>query len=258
MPTKGAAPIDYSKVFSSQVRKAFTGDENMNVAQGAYTMIRGSAPKNIDGTPMYGTISAAGTKQMKEKAAYKHGMHGDRNEMGKKAMSQKMNDYFPHNNIPAGDTNPNMQKNYLIQDASPVVTMGQYGARQGDETKKYYTKTATTELDNDKTLSLTTVRPHTETKYVHAGDHYGGNPRFMSRGHGGTMKPVKERVEGSVTYVNPKGKEKSAKLGTLKAKALETIYNIRSKQGKFRSTETYSPEEKVYKFKGGKETITRS
>ena len=224
---------------------------------------------------------------MKEKGVYKHGMHGDRNPMGKKAMSQKMNDYFPHNNIPAGDTNPNMQQNYLIQDASPVVTMGQYGTRQsdyltedgraidaskpeaqmreagtrqtgGDETKKYYTKTATTELDNDKTLSLTTVRPHTETKYVHAGDHYGGNPRFMSRGHGGTMKPVKERVEGSVTYVNPKGKERSAKAGTLKAKALETMYNVRSKQGKFRSTETYSPEEKVYKFEGGKETITRS
>ena len=131
MPTKKATPIDYKKVFSDQVRKGFTGDHNMNVAQGAYTMTKGSAPRNIDGTPMYGTIG-----QMKDKAAYKHGMHGDRNSMGKKAMSQKMNDYFPHQNLPAGDTNPNMQKNYLIQDASPIDTMGEYGMRQS----KYLTE----------------------------------------------------------------------------------------------------------------------
>ena len=240
MPKKEAAKIDYKKVFSDQVRKGFTGDHNMNVAKGAYTMIKGPSAKNIDGTAMHGTIG-----QMKDKAAYKYGMHGDRNEMGKKAMMQKMKDYFPQ------------QSDYLTEDGR-AIDASKPKAQMKEAGEKYTTKTSTTTLDNNKKFTLETVRPHTKTKMVHAGDEYGGNPRFMSSGHGGTMKPVKERVEGSVTYVNPKGKERTAKSGTLKAKALETMYNMRTKQGKFRSTEKYSPKEKVYKFKGGTETITRT
>ena len=93
----------YKKTFSDQVRKGFTGQHNMNVAEGSYRMIQGSAPKNIDGPPMYGTIG-----QMKDKAAYKYGMHGDRNEMGKKAMMQKMKDYFPQ------------QSDYLTEDGRAI------------------------------------------------------------------------------------------------------------------------------------------
>ena len=239
---------------------------------------------------------------MKEKAVYKHGMHGDRNSMGNKAMSQKMNDYFPHNNIPAGDTNPNMQQNYLIQDASPVVTMGQYGTRQskwidkdgmaidasrtqGMEmyeagikqnggNKPYTTKTSSTTLDNDKTFSLSKSKGYTinefgEKEYSSSGGGAGNVSDFTTSMEtsgssdigeipAGTYTRSKQKVPATTTYVNPRGKEMSAKTGTLKAKALETIYNIRTKQGRFRSTEKYSPEEKVYKFKGGKETITRT
>ena len=71
MPTKKATPLDYKKVFSDQVRKGFTGDHNMNVAQGAYTMIKGSSAKNIDVTPMHGTIG-----QMKDKAAINYAASG--------------------------------------------------------------------------------------------------------------------------------------------------------------------------------------
>lgn len=191
---------------------------------------------------------------MKDKAVYKHGMHGDRSPMGKKAVHRKMGDYFPQ------------QSDYLTEDgraidaSKPEAQIKEAGAKQtgGDEKEIFNTRTATTTLDNNKTMSFTTVRPHTKTNYVHAGDHQGGNPRFLSPGSGGTMKPVKERVEGSVTYVNPKGKERTAKAGTVKAKVLKTAYNIKSKQGKFRATEKYSPKEKVYNFKGGKEIITRS
>ncbi len=191
---------------------------------------------------------------MKDKAVYKHGMHGDRSSMGKKAVHRKMGDYFPQ------------QSDYLTEDgraidaSKPKAQMKEAGAKQtgGDEKQTFNTRTATTTLDNNKTMSLTTVRPHTETNYVHAGDHQGGNPRFLSPGSGGTMKPVKERVQGSVTYVNPKGKKRTAESGTVKAKLLEKAYNIKSKQGKFRATEKYSPSEKAYSFKGGKEIITRS
>jgi len=127
MPTKKAVKVDYKKVFNDQVRKGFTGDHNMNVAQGAYTMTRGSAPKNIDGTPMYGTIG-----QMKDKAAYKHGMHGDRNEMGKKAMNQKMGEYFPK------------QSRYLTQDGRAIdasrtkaAEMEEAGVNQTDDGYHY-------------------------------------------------------------------------------------------------------------------------
>jgi|TARA_R100000479_G_scaffold124481_1_gene64431 hypothetical protein len=46
----------YKKTFSDQVRKGYTGEHNINVAEGSYRMIKGSAPKTITGKPMYGTI----------------------------------------------------------------------------------------------------------------------------------------------------------------------------------------------------------
>jgi len=157
---------------------------------------------------------------MKEKAVYKHGMHGDRNEMGKKAMSQKMNNYFPHNNIPAGDTNPNMQRNYEIIDASPVDTMGQYATRQNGGNKPYTTKTYSTTLDNDKTFTLSKSKSYTinefgEKEYSGLG---GSSTISMETGSSnigeiapGAFTRSKQRVPATTTYINPKGKERTAR-----------------------------------------------
>ena len=49
-----------------------------------------------------------GSYQMKDKGAYKYGMHEDRNEMGEKPMMQKMKDYFPQ------------QSDYLTEDGRAI------------------------------------------------------------------------------------------------------------------------------------------
>ena len=245
MPTKGAAPIDYSKVFSSQVRKAFTGDENMNVAQGAYTMIRGSAPKNIDGTPMYGTISAAGTKQMKDKAAYKHGMHGDRNEMGKKAMNQKMGEYFPK------------QSRYLTQDGRAIdasrtkaAEMEEAGTMQTDDGYHYgrfSKKTLTDKKGREISLERTpNVRGKgTTNSYMVDGssDPEAGfraplvmgseQPSDIYHESGPTKvtEPIDDmNVSAKYTYTNKRGKKKQADISSRKGKRLHKKFmNKRAK-----------------------------
>ena len=149
---------------------------------------------------MYGTIG-----QMKDKAAYKYGMHGDRNEMGEKAMMQKMKDYFPQ------------QSDYLTEDGR-AIDASKPKAQMQEAGKKYTTKTSTTTLDNDKTFTLSKSKSYTinefgEKEYSGSGGGAGNvidftaskEPSSSNIGEiaPGTFTRSKQRVPATTTYINP-------------------------------------------------------
>ena len=114
---------------------------------------------------------------MKDKAVYKHGMHGDRSSMGKKAMHRKMGDYFPKQYDPnnpdnkyAGDvadgTAQKMEgaayqkaKKYKIEQSSKAAPVEEVEPGVAVSVGTFGSGIKTTQVDVDPNKPMTSLKP---------------------------------------------------------------------------------------------------
>jgi hypothetical protein len=182
---------------------------------------------------------------MKDKAVYKHGMHGDRSSMGKKGVHRKMGDYFPQ------------QSDYLTEDGRAIDASKpeeqKSEAGEGNINKRGLEgKTTTATNKKGKSVSLNRRTSHRlKGDYIEkvstdgAGPNYSDpmSPNFNSTGKAPILgsetqyntkgssttseqKPLAElKYKNKVTFTNKKGKQKSAAGGSKKAKKLAKKYN---------------------------------
>ena len=161
-----------------------------------------------------------GSYQMKDKAAYKYGMHGDRNEMGKKPMMQKIKDYFPQ------------QSKYLTEDgraidaSKPKAQMKEAGAMQTDDgyhrgrhSKKTITDRKGREISFERTPDIR-ARGTTNT-YTTEGS---SDPEAGFR-----KKLVMGSEQPSDIYNKKSGTKVTEPISDLKTKAKYTYTNKRGK-----------------------------
>lgn len=210
---------------------------------------------------------------MKDKAVYKHGMHGDRSSMGKKAMHRKMGDYFPQ------------QSDYLTEDGRAIDAskpeQQESEAGEGNVSKRGLEgKTTTATNKKGQSVSLNRRTSHRLTgDYIEkvstdgAGPNYSDpmSPDFNSTGKAPILgsetqynikgssttseqKPLAElKYKNKVTFTNKKGKEKSAIGGSKKAKKLAKKFNRTTKKIKNSGYDSQTPTAsgKILNYKKG-------
>lgn len=177
-----------------------------------------------------------GSYQMKDKGAYKYGMHGDRNQMGEKPMMQKMKDYFPQ------------QSDYLTEDGRAInasrtkaAEMKEGGMKQTDDgyhRGRYSKKTITDKKGREISLeqSPNVIGKGTTNTYMTSGssDPEAGfraplvmgseQPSDIYHEKGGVKvtEPTKDKIsKAKYTYTNKRGKIKQAEVTSKKGQRLK-------------------------------------